>query len=51
MGEPKYKVKYPELNGAEQHHDLKNNPGEQGDPNHTKDSAKSDTSDKQDDDK
>jgi len=28
---------YPELDGSEQHHDLKNDPGKKGDPNHTKD--------------
>jgi len=49
MGDPKYKVKYPELNGSEQHHDLKNNPGEKGDPDHTEASDKSGKTEKQDD--
>lgn len=31
------KVKYPGLKGAEQHHDLKNQPGENGDPDHAED--------------
>ena len=34
MAQPKYDVKYPDLKGAEQHHDLKNNPGENGDAEH-----------------
>ncbi|MEL6516338.1 MAG: hypothetical protein AAFQ39_01385 [Pseudomonadota bacterium] len=27
-------VSYPDLKGSEQHHDLKNQPGEDGDPDH-----------------
>lgn len=27
-------VKYPDLRGSEQHHDLKKQPGEKGDPDH-----------------
>lgn len=31
------RVKYDELKGSELHHDLKNDPGKKGDPNHAKD--------------
>lgn len=34
MADSKYDVKHPNLKGSEQHHDLKDNPGEDGDPNH-----------------
>lgn len=33
-------VKYPNLRGSEQHHDLKNQPGEKGDPDHMNDDGK-----------
>ena len=36
----KYEVKHPELKGSELHHDLKDDPGKDGDPNHTKDISK-----------
>lgn len=29
-----------DLEGSELHHDLKNNPGEKGDPDHTEDTSK-----------
>ncbi len=33
-------VKHPELKGSDQHHDLKNQPGEKGDQDHAKDGDK-----------
>lgn len=33
-------VKYPDLKGSEQHHNLKNQPGEQGDQDHASSDAK-----------
>ncbi len=39
MSEPKQRVQYPELEGSELHHDLKNDPGKKGDPDHMKDDA------------
>lgn len=37
MATPKPRVQYPELNGSEQHFDLKNDPGKAGDPDHAED--------------
>ncbi|SFS21215.1 hypothetical protein [Yoonia litorea] len=42
MHNRKYKVKHPELSGSELHHDLKNEPGEDGDPNHIEEETLSD---------
>lgn len=37
MANSKDRVQYPELKGSEQHHELKNDPGKKGDPDHAKD--------------
>lgn len=42
MSEPRQRVQYPELQGSEQHHDLKNDPGKKGDPDHMKDDINED---------
>ena len=36
MGDTKKRVQYPQLKGSEQHHDLKNDPGKKGEPDHVK---------------
>lgn len=46
MTNPKYEVKYPQLKGSEQHHDLKNDPGKKGDPDHMKDDQAEKSEDK-----
>ncbi len=40
------KVQYPHLKGSEQHHDLKNDPGQKGDPDHVTDEDTKDTKEK-----
>jgi len=35
-------VQYTQLKGSEQHHELKNDPGKKGDPDHMKDDDKKD---------
>ena len=37
MVSTKIEVKYPDLKNSELHHDLKNQPGENGDPDHAED--------------
>ena len=43
MADPKNRVQYPQLKGSEQHHDLKNDPGKLGDPDHMKEDTAEDT--------
>lgn len=48
MAQPKHEVQYPQLKGSEQHHDLKNDPGKKGDPDHMKDKKASQDDDAED---